>query len=108
MRRPNAFVARLAYACALACLCAMWCAAAKCYWVYETNAETWGTPLVADGRVYLGTQKAFFVFAAGKEAKFVSRIPLGAPSYCTPIAANGVLYVASHRYLWAVKQQKKP
>jgi outer membrane protein assembly factor BamB len=80
----------------------------KCYWVYETNAETWGTPLAADGRVYLGTQKAFFVFAAGKEAKFVSRIPLGAPSYCTPIAANGVLYVASHRYLWAVQQQKKP
>ena len=71
-------------------------------------AETWGTPLAADGRVYLGTQKAFFVFAAGKEAKFVSRIPLGAPSYCTPIAANGVLYVASHRYLWAVQQQKKP
>jgi len=80
----------------------------KCYWVYETNAETWGTPLAADGRVYLGTQKAFFVFAAGKEARLLSRIPLGAPSYCTPIAANGVLYVASHRYLWAVKQQKKP
>ena len=67
----------------------------KPYWVYETGAETWGSPLAADGKIYLGTQKALYVFAAGKEAKQLSRITLGSPVYTTPIAVNGVLFVAS-------------
>ena len=63
-----------------------------------------GAPtLVADGKVYLGTKKGLLVLAAGKEAKVLSEIHLGAPVYCTPVAANGTLYVASQRYLWAVQ-----
>ena len=85
-------------------------ATGKPLWVYETGAETWGTPLVADGKVYLGTQKALFVLAAGKEARLLSRISLGAPAYNTPVAANGALFIASERYLWAVQKMdaKKP
>jgi len=82
----------------------------KVYWVYETGAETWGSVLAADGKLYFGTQKAFYIMAAGKEAKVLNRITLGSPVYSTPIVANGVLYVASQRYLWAVQQMpaKKP
>ena len=76
----------------------------KCYWVYETNAETWGGVLVADGKLYLATKNAFYIMAAGKEAKVLSKINLGSPSYCTAVVANGVLYVASQSYLWAVQQ----
>jgi outer membrane protein assembly factor BamB len=79
----------------------------ECYWVHQTNAQVWGSTLVADGRVYLGTQKSFWVFKAGKEKKVLHEIPLGAPVYNTPIAANGVLYVASQRYLWAVAATDK-
>ncbi len=78
----------------------------KLHWRYETNAETWGSPFVADGKVYFGTKKAFWVFAAGREADVLSKIRLGAPVWCTPIAANGVLYVNSDKYLWAVKAGK--
>lgn len=74
----------------------------RCYWVYETKAETWGGPLVADGKLFFGTQKEFFIMAAGKEPKVLSRVRLGSPVYSTPIAANGVLYAASQHYLWAV------
>ena len=38
-----------------------------------------------------------------RELKVLSEIRLGSPAYSTPIAANGVLYVASQKYLWAVK-----
>ena len=81
----------------------------KCYWTHETKAEIWGSTLVADGKVYLGTQKSFFVFAAGREKRLLHEIHLGSPVYATPIAANGVLYIASQRYLWAVetKDQSK-
>jgi outer membrane protein assembly factor BamB len=75
-----------------------------CYWVHQTNAETWGSTLVADGKVYLGTKKSFWVLAAGKELKVLHEMHLGAPVWCTPIAANGVLYVASEKYLWAVER----
>ena len=72
-------------------------------WVYDTKAETWGGPLLADGKIYFGNQKEFYVMAAGAEPKLISSVRLGSPIYSTPIAANGVLYVASQRYLWAVE-----
>jgi len=49
------------------------------------------------------TDKGLFVLAAGKEAKPLGKINLGAPMWASPVAANGVLYVASTRYLWAVQ-----
>jgi len=76
----------------------------QCQWVYETKAETWGGPLLADGKLYFGNQKMFYVMAAGREAKLLSEIKLGNPMYATPIVANGVLYVASQHYLWAVQE----
>jgi outer membrane protein assembly factor BamB len=79
-------------------------AAGKPVWVYETHAETWGTPLVADGKVFLGTKKGLVVMAAGREPRELARVNLGAPCYGTPVAANGALYVASERYLWAVRK----
>jgi outer membrane protein assembly factor BamB len=76
-------------------------------WVHETRAEIWGSPLVADGKVYLGTKKNFWVFAAGREAKVLDEIRLGSPVYATPIVAGGVLFVASQQYLWAVASDRR-
>jgi len=73
-------------------------------WVYQTKAEAWGSPLVADGKILFGNQKDFYILAAGREPRVLSKIRLGSPVYSTPIVANGVLYVASQHYLWAVSQ----
>jgi outer membrane protein assembly factor BamB len=78
----------------------------KLYSIFDTEAETWGGALVADGKLYLGNKRSFYILTAGKEPQVVSEMHLGAPAYSTAIAANGVLYVASQRYLWAV--QNKP
>lgn len=72
-------------------------------WVHDTKAETWGGALVADGKLFFGNKRDFFVLAAGRQLKVLSEIRLGSPAYSTPIAANGVLFVASQKYLWAVK-----
>jgi len=74
------------------------------YWVLQTKAETWGGPLVADGKLYWGNQKEFFILASGKELKTLCRLRLGSPVYSTPIVADGVVYVASQQYLWAIKK----
>jgi len=79
----------------------------KCYWVHETKAETWGSPMVADGKIYLGTKRNLFVLTAGKEKpKLLAGIRLGSPIYGTPVPANGVLHVVSQRYLWAVERKR--
>jgi outer membrane protein assembly factor BamB len=76
-----------------------------CHWIHETNAEIWGSTLVADGKVFVGTQKGFWVLAADKEKKVLSEVRLGSPMWASPIAANGVLYVTSQKYLWAVAKE---
>ncbi len=78
----------------------------KCYWVYETKQQVWGSTLVADGKIYLGTRKALWVFAAGKEKRLLGEIRLGSAICATPVAAGGSLYVASQRYLWATEPSK--
>ena len=75
----------------------------KCCWVYETNDEAWGGPLVADGKLYFGNRKRFYIMVAGREPKMLSTLRMSAPVYSTPIVANSVLYVASNRYLWATQ-----
>ncbi len=83
----------------------------KAYWTQETKGPIWASTLVADGKVYVGTQRGdFWIFAASKEKKVLGKIDLGAPISSTPVAANGVLYVTTHTHLYAVssKTPKKP
>lgn len=75
----------------------------KVHWVHETHTETWGGALLADGKAYLATKKNLCVFAQGTEARLLGKVRLGTSIYSTPVAANGVLYVASQRELWAVR-----
>ena len=72
------------------------------YWTHETGAEAWGGALAADGKIYCGNKKELTIMAQGRQAHVLARIPLGSAIYGSPIAARGVLYVASQRYLWAV------
>ncbi len=76
----------------------------KPYWTHKTKGDMWASTLVADGKVYIGTRKRdFWVLAASKEKEIVSSITLDSPIHGTPIAANGVLYVATMKNLYAVK-----
>ena len=72
-------------------------------WVLKTNSPLWSSTFAADGKVYLGTEKKeLWVFKAGKEKKVLNRIRLLEKMSNTPITANGILYVATGRYLYAV------
>ncbi len=76
------------------------------YWVHDTNCETWGSTLVADGKVYMPTSKGLWVLATGTELKVLQHISLGGPVYASPVVANGTMYIANTQgWLWAVYQQ---
>jgi outer membrane protein assembly factor BamB len=70
-------------------------------WVHKADGDIWSSTLVADGKVYVGSLRGdFWVLAAGRDYKVISRIDLGEPVHATPTAANGTLYVGTmHRLL---------
>jgi outer membrane protein assembly factor BamB len=74
-------------------------------WTCELEGEAWASPLAVDGKVYLGTRGgAFYIFAAEREKKLLSRLELAAPISSTATAANGVLYVATMNHLYALRR----
>jgi len=75
----------------------------KEYWSFDALAAIWGSPLVADGKVYLGDEDGdLAVLKAGKELEVLSEIYMGSAVYSTPVAANGVLYVMNRQELYAI------
>ncbi|MHB8519798.1 MAG: outer membrane protein assembly factor BamB family protein [Limisphaerales bacterium] len=76
----------------------------KPYWTADITGDVWASPMVVDGKVYLGTRSGnFYVFAASREKQVLSAAELGAPISATTTAANGVLYVATMNHLYAVQ-----
>jgi outer membrane protein assembly factor BamB len=75
-------------------------------WTHELDGEAWASPLVADGKVYLGTRRGtFFILEAAREKKVLGAVDLGSPVSATAAAANGRVYVASMSRLYALSTQ---
>ncbi len=77
------------------------------YWTADMLAAVWGSPLVADGKVYLGDEDGdVIVLAAGKTMKKIAEPNLGTAVYSTPVPANGVLYIMNGSRLFAIAAAK--
>jgi outer membrane protein assembly factor BamB len=75
------------------------------YWTHETNGEIWGSPLAADGKVFVGTRRGeLCVLAADQKLRLLHSADFGEPINGSPIAANGTLYVATMSRLYAIGQ----
>ncbi|HHH76445.1 MAG TPA: pyrrolo-quinoline quinone [Phycisphaerae bacterium] len=73
-------------------------------WTHKTKSEIWATPMVADGKIYLGgLDRNLWVFQAGRKKKQLAKIRLRAPICTTPVGANSTLYIATDKRLYAVK-----
>jgi outer membrane protein assembly factor BamB len=78
------------------------------YWTHEAEGEIWGSTLVADGKVYIGTRRRdFWVLAASRNKRVISSIELDSPMDSTPVVANSVLYIATMKKLYAVKRSSQ-
>jgi outer membrane protein assembly factor BamB len=69
-------------------------------------AAIWGSPLVADDKVFIGNEDGVMtVFAAGKELKKLTEINFPSSIYSTPTLANGVMFVSDRSRLYAISTQ---
>jgi|TARA_B100000131_G_C17954605_1_gene547871 outer membrane protein assembly factor BamB len=79
------------------------------YWTENMFANTWSSPCVADGKVYVGNDDGImYVFAHGKEMDLIAEIEHddGTKLRTTPVAANGRLYYMSESptKLWVIEE----
>lgn len=91
------------------------------HWTYDMLAQAWGSPLIVDGKVYIGDEDGdIAIFRHSPEPKvamkddggemvpFYGEINLGAAVYSTPIVADNVLYVSNQRSLMAIAEGAEP
>jgi outer membrane protein assembly factor BamB len=80
----------------------------KPHWTYDMLAASWASPMIADGKVYIGDEDGdITVFACSAEQEVLGENNMGSSVYSTPIVANGVLFIANKDKLFAIESQKK-
>lgn len=76
------------------------------HWKHRVGRAVWASPHVADYKAYVATTSGLTVMPLG-ETPLPTR-PIGLRNIAaTPCTANGVLYVASQQYLYAVCREEK-
>ncbi len=79
----------------------------KPYWVHDMLAAIWGSPMVIDGKVYLGDEDGdVAVLEAGKQKKLIAEMNMGSSVYSTPVPANGVLFIMNRNQLFALAEKR--
>ncbi len=82
----------------------------KRQWIDDMYAGVWGSPMLVDGKVFLGNEDGvLFVFEASREGPNVLKEfeGKGASIYSTPTFANGMMYLTDRNSMYAVEVQKK-
>jgi len=75
----------------------------KPYWVHDMLAAIWGSPMVIDGKVYLGDEDGdVVVMEASKEKKLIAEMNMGSSVYSTPVPANGALFIVNRNQIFAL------
>jgi len=75
-------------------------------WKQDLQAACWGSPMIIDNKVYMGDEDGeIVILATGREKKVLGEFELESSTYCTPVPANGVLYIVSKSKLYAIASE---
>ena len=74
-------------------------------WTHDTFAAIWGSPIVVDGKVYLGDEDGdIVILEEGRQEKVLAEFNMGGAVYTTPTFVDGVMYVATRSELFAIAE----
>jgi outer membrane protein assembly factor BamB len=72
-------------------------------------AASWGSPLIADGKVYIGDEDGdITIFKLGPDPEVLAEINMGNSVYSTPIAVGDTIYIANKSHLFAIREGATP
>jgi outer membrane protein assembly factor BamB len=77
----------------------------KPLWTHDMLAASWGSPLVADGKVYIGDEDGdISIFDLSREKNMIGEVNMGNSVYSTPIAVGDTLFIANKSHLFAIRK----
>jgi hypothetical protein len=84
------------------------------YWKYDMFAAAWGSPLIVEGKVYIGDEDGdIAIFKLSKDPEVampneepIAEINVGNAVYSSPVVANDTLYIANKSTLFAISAEK--
>lgn len=74
------------------------------HFTYDMLAQSWGSPLIADGHVFIGDEDgdvAIFEFGADN-AEPIDEINMGSSVYSTPVGANDTIFISTKDKLFSI------
>jgi outer membrane protein assembly factor BamB len=75
------------------------------YWTHDLFAAVWASPLIVDGKLYIGDEDGdVVVMQPGREVKVIAEMNMGSSVYATVTPANGTLFVMNRNQLWAIAE----
>ena len=81
----------------------------KPLWTHDMLAASWGSPLIADGKVYIGDEDGdITIFKLSPEQEIIAEINMGTSVYSTPIVVGDTLYIANKSHLFAIREGATP
>lgn len=77
----------------------------RVHWTYDMLAAVWGSPLIADGKIYLGDEDGdVAVFECSPQQKLLAENSMGNSVYSSPVAIGRVLYISTRSHLVAIEK----
>ena len=75
------------------------------YWTHDLFAAVWGSPMLIDGKLYIGDEDGdVVIMQEGKVKKVLAEMNMGSSVYSTPVPANGVMYISNRNQLYALAE----
>jgi outer membrane protein assembly factor BamB len=73
------------------------------FWTHDLFAAIWGSPMLIDGKIYLGDEDGdVLIMQEGKTKKVIAELNMGSSVYSTAVPANGTLYITNRNQLFAL------
>jgi outer membrane protein assembly factor BamB len=80
----------------------------KQLWKHDMFAAIWGSPMVIDGKVYLGDEDGdVTIMNADRTMKMIAENNMGSSVYSTAVPANGTLFIVNRNQLVALSEKPK-
>jgi len=75
----------------------------KVHWTHDMLAAVWGSPLIVEGKIYIGDEDGdLAVFALSAQKKLLAENNMGSSVYSTPVVSDNTLYISTRENLFAI------